>query len=235
MTRFFGLGAVAVVLAACGWQTRAADEKPKPGAKERFDHVVREDVFAGFKGDEKALERGLKACDDELAKDPKNAEAMVWRGAGRVFQAGQLFQAKKQADGLKAWTGGLKDMDDAVKLEPKNVGVRIPRAAVLMPTSRAVPAAMAKGLLETVRGDFEAIYELRKNDLDKLGTHPKGELRMGLAEVYRRLDQADKSKAQLDAIVKELPDSKYEKRAKEWLAAKPDAILAHNCIGCHTK
>ena len=96
-------------------------------------------------------------------------------------------------------------------------------------------AAMAKGLLETVRGDFEAIYELQKNDLDKLGTHPKGELRMGLAEVYRRLDQADKSKAQLDAIVKELPDSKYEKRAKEWLAAKPDAILAHNCIGCHTK
>jgi hypothetical protein len=234
MTRILGLTAVAVALTACGWQTRA-DEKPKPDPKGRFDLVVREDLFAGFGGDAKALERGLTACDEALAKDPKNAEAMVWRGAGRVFQAGQLFQAKKTADGLKMWTSGLKDMDDAVKLEPKNVGVRIPRAAVLMPTSRFVPGEQAKPLLETVRGDFEAIYELQKNDLDKLGTHPKGELRMGLAEVYRRLDQADKSKAQLDAVVKELPDSKYATRAKEWLAAKPDAKLYHDCIGCHTK
>lgn len=240
MTRTFGLTAAVLAVAAWGWQSPAQD-KPKPDAKaepkpaERFDLVVREDLFAGFNGDAKALERGLKACDDALAKDPKNAEAMVWRGAGRVFQAGQLFQAKKTADGLKLWTAGLKDMDDAVTLEPKNVGVRIPRAAVLMPTSRFVPGEQAKQLLDTVRGDYEAIYDLQKKELDKLGTHPKGELRMGLAEVYRRLDQADKSKAQLDAVVKELPDTKYAARAKEWLAAKPDAKLYHNCIGCHTK
>ncbi len=234
MTRLLGLTAATAMALACGWHTRA-EEPPKPDPKGRFDFVVREDLFAGFNGDEKALERGLKACDDALAKDPKNAEALVWRGAGRVFQAGQLFQAKKPAEGFQAYTAGLKDMDEAVKLEPKNVGVRIPRAAVLMPASRGMPAAMAKGLLETVRGDFEAIYELQKKDLDMLGIHPKGELRMGMADVYRRLGQADKSKAQLDAVVKELPDSKYATRAKEWLAAKPEAVLAHNCIGCHTK
>ena len=47
MTRILGLGAVAVVLAACGWQTRAADDKPKSDAKERFDLVVREDSSPG--------------------------------------------------------------------------------------------------------------------------------------------------------------------------------------------
>jgi hypothetical protein len=30
-----------------------------------------------------------------------------------------------------------------------------------------------------------------------------------------------------------LPNTKYAERAKEWLAAKPDAKLAHVCIGCH--
>jgi hypothetical protein len=201
MTRLLGLTAATAMALACGWHTRA-EEPPKPDPKGRFDFVVREDLFAGFNGDEKA---------------------------------GQLFQAKKPAEGFQAYTAGLKDMDEAVKLEPKNVGVRIPRAAVLMPASRGMPAAMAKGLLETVRGDFEAIYELQKKDLDMLGIHPKGELRMGMADVYRGLGQADKSKAQLDAVVKELPDSKYATRAKEWLAAKPEAVLAHNCIGCHTK
>jgi hypothetical protein len=43
----------------------------------------------------------------------------------------------------------------------------------------------------------------------------------------------DKSNEQLRAVEKELPDTKYAARAKEWLAAKPDAKLAHNCIGCH--
>jgi len=232
MSRLFGV--IALVIGACGWHTRAADE-PKPAAKERFDLLVRDDLFAGFNGDGAALAKGLKACEAALAKNPKHAEALVWRGAVRVFQSGPLFQAAKVADGIKLYTAGLKDMDDAVKLEPTNAGVRIPRAAVLMPASAGMPDAMAKPLWETVRGDFEAIHEFQKDDLHKLGTHPRGELRMGLADVYRKLKQADKAKAQLDAVVKELPGSKYAARAKEWLAAKPDAKLSHSCIGCHAK
>lgn len=222
-----------VVVFGSGWSILAED---KPVAKEeRFDLLVREDLFAGFGGDKEALARGIKICDEALKTNPKNAEALVWRGAGRVYLAGQAFQEKNQAEGFKLFMSGQKDMDDAVKLEPKNVGVRIPRASVLMPASGGMPAAMAKPLLEKVREDFEAIYELQKDSLDKVGTHPKGELRMGLADVYRRLGNAEKSKEQLDILVKELPDTKYSARATEWLAAKPDVKLAHSCIGCHTK
>ena len=71
--------------------------------------------------------------------------------------------------------------------------------------------------------------------LDKLGKHPRGELRMGLADAYRRLGETEKSAAQLDAILVELPGGKYAKRASEWKAADPGAKLVHNCIGCHTK
>lgn len=229
MKRWVGL--VAVV--AGGFVTEVhADEKP---SDMRFDVVVREDLFSGFRGDKEALERGLKNCEEALAKNPKNAEALVWRGAGRVFKAGQAFQAKNQAEGFKLWISGQKDMDEAVKMDSKNVGVLIPRASVLMPASTGLPPEMAKPLLEKVRQDFETIYEIQKGSLDKLGTHSKGELRMGLADVYRRLNESDKSRAQLEAVVRELPETKYGKRATEWLAAKPDAKLSHNCIGCHTK
>ena len=215
----------------------AAAEGERPADRERFDNLVREDLFAGFTGDADALERGLKNCEAALAKDPNHAEALVWRGAARVYQAGQAFSAKKSGEGFKLYSTGMKDMDDAVKLEPKNVGVRIPRASVLSAASRGMPAGMAKPLLETVRGDFETIYagQKERGDLDKLGKHPRGELRMGLADVYRRLGEAEKSAAQLDAILAELPGGKYAKRAAEWKAAEPGAKLVHNCIGCHTK
>ena len=222
---------IALLLAAA--VAAAAD---RPAERERFDNLVREDLFAGFKGDNELLERGLKNCELALAKDPKHAEALVWRGAARVYKAGQAFAAKKSGEGFKLYSSGMKDMDEAVKLEPKNVGVRIPRASVLTAASRGMSAAMAKPLLETVRGDFETIYAGQKarGDLDKLGSHPRGELRMGLADVYRRLGDADKSAEQLDAILKELPGGKYAARAAEWKAADPKAKLVHNCIGCHS-
>src|SRR5947209_5336767 len=114
---------------------------------ERFDYLVRQDLFAGFGGDEEALARGLKTCEDALAKNPKHAPALVWRGAARAFQASLKFRDNKPAEAMPLWTAGLKDMDDAVALEPNNIGVRIPRAVVLLPAARATPPAVSKPLL----------------------------------------------------------------------------------------
>ncbi len=201
----------------------------------RFDLIVREDIFAGFGGDEDALKRGENACENALKANPKNAEAMVWRGAIHVFQAGRLFGQKKPVQAIPLWTAGLKDMDDAVKLEPDNVGVRIPRASVLLPAARNTPAAMSAPLLKSVLDDFEFIYNKHAEHLDALGTHPRGELRMGLADTYRLLGKHEKSKEHLEALAEELPDTEYATKAKEWLAAAPNAKLSHNCIGCHSK
>jgi len=49
---------------------------------DRFDHVVRNDFFAGFAGDEEALERAMKVSGETLAANPEHAEALVWHGAG---------------------------------------------------------------------------------------------------------------------------------------------------------
>ena len=235
---FFVLCATAVVGIAA---VHAIDDKKPAETKKaekseeakRFDLVVREDIFAGFNGDAEALKRGIDACETELKKNPKNAEAMVWRGAGRVFQAGEMFGAGKMKDAMPMWMGGLKDLDEAVKLEPENVGVRIPRAAVLIQAGRNAPPAIGKPLLEKARDDFETIAKLQAKMLDKLGEHPRGELHMGLADIYRLLGEKEKSKEQLEAVEKALPDTKYGKRAKQWLAAKADAKLEHSCIGCH--
>jgi tetratricopeptide (TPR) repeat protein len=200
---------------------------------ERFDHAVREDIFAGFNGDAARLARGLKTCEDKLAADPKHAEALVWRGAVRVFQAGDLFQKGKVADGRKLWDGGLADMDRAVELQPNSIGVRIPRAAVLTGASAYAPPAMARPLLEKLRGDMEHSLKLHGRDWDAVGDHPKGEVRMALAYAYRRLGQPEKAKEQLERVKAELPGSRWAERADDWLKAKPDAKLTHTCIGCH--
>src|ERR1700730_8741854 len=87
-------------------------------ASERFDKVVRGDFFAGFAGDKAALDRGMKACEEKLAENPKHAEAMVWHGSGLVFLAGQAFQKGDFGTGGPLWDKGMKEMDGAALLEP---------------------------------------------------------------------------------------------------------------------
>lgn len=234
----FAFLVAATVMTTVSTGTNAFADEPQAAGTEteaRFDMVVREDIFDGFNGDAKAMKRGVAKCDEVLAKNPKHAEAMVWRGGARVFQAGVAFSSGNAGEGMKLWSSGLKDMDTAVELEPDNIAIRIPRAAVLMPASLNVPEFMAKPLLQKSKADFEKILETQKNMLDELGEHPLGELRMGLADVYRRLGEMDKSQSQLEAIKAALPDTEYSDRAEKWLAADVKQKLSHNCIGCHTK
>ena len=206
--------------------TRVGDDTPAPKAQapaERFDKLVREDFFAGFGGDEEALKRGLAKCDAVLQDTPKHAEALVWRGAARVFQASQLLSKQEMLAGMKLWSAGIRDMDEAVAIAPDYPGVRIPRAAVLLPAARNTPKSMSQPLLERALDDFQTIERLQTNQVDKLGTHPLGELRMGLADVYRLQGKQDKSREQLELIQRQLPATDYATRATEWLAAPPDA------------
>src|SRR5262245_15120454 len=52
-----------------------ASNETQSGPRERFDYLVREDYFAGLAGDQAALERAIKVCEEALAKNPKHAEA----------------------------------------------------------------------------------------------------------------------------------------------------------------
>jgi tetratricopeptide (TPR) repeat protein len=240
--RRFLVAAGAAVLVGSTFLVQA-DDKPKDAAKAvpekakmpaRFDKLVREDIFAGLRGDKEALEKGIKKCNDELAIHPKNPEALVWKGAATMFKAGQLMSDNKMADGMKLFTAAVADMDEAVKLAPDDIGVLIPRATVYIGAGRNSPPAFGKRMLETAQADFEKIYKTREKELGTLDEHSQGELRMGLADIYRLLGKPEKSKEQLEAVVKDMKDTKYAVRAQKWLEAKADAKLVHNCMGCHS-
>ena len=201
---------------------------------QRFDLKVRNDFFAGFSGDNAALDRGMKACEDALKEDAGNAQALVWHGAGMFFQSGQAFQAGDSQKGMDLYQRGLKEMDSAATLAPDDVGVRIPRGATLLTGSRGMPPEMARPLIEKGLGDFEHTLDLQGDYWSTLGSHPRGELLFGLAEGYSRVGNQAKAQSYFERIQKELPDTPYAKRAAIWLETKSLPRSQTGCIGCHT-
>ena len=203
--------------------------------QQRFDHVVRGDFFAGFAGNAEALDRAMKVTEAALKENANHAEALVWHGAGLFFQSSAYFQKQDMAKGMELYGRGMGEMNKAVALEPKNIGVRVPRAAVLSAGARNMPPHMAKPLWESVIDDYYTVYQMQEKNMDQLGTHPKGELLFGLADTFSRLGATEKADFFFGELQKQMPNTPYAKRAAIWFETKQPLPAAQvNCIGCHT-
>lgn len=219
-----GLIAALALVATTGAQTR----------RERFDMVVREDLFAGFAGDAVRFERGMAACEQQLAQDPDHAEALVWHGSGLAFRAGQAFATGDTRTGIPLWANGLDEMNRAVALAPDDVGVRIPRGATLLGASRNMPPGMARPLVETGLADYERTLALQAATFASLGDHPKGELLFGLAEGYGRLGQPVQAKKYFERLVNDAAGSGHVRDARQYLETGTLApVTGLGCVGCH--
>jgi hypothetical protein len=205
-------------------------------AQPRFDLKVRNDFFAGFGGDAAALERGMKACEDVLAQNRRHAEALVWHGGGLFYMSGQLFRNGDPAKGMELYTRGRKEMDDAVAMEPGNIGVLIPRGATLLAASRAMPSGdQANKLLTQGLLDYERVYALQSSYFDTLSGHAQGELLFGLAEGFLRAGNEARARQYFEKLVAAGPDCGHYAEAKAWIeTGKLDSKRAA-CTGCHVK
>lgn len=228
---WFTIAAGALVL---GLMTAPGRSQDTPASKARFDHLVRNDFFAGFSGDREAFLRAMRVAEETLKEDPKHAEALVWHGAGLFSMSGRAFQSGEMEKGQELWERGLAEMDEAVKLRPDTPATRIPRGAAMLTASRFVPEERKAALLERGIADYGHMYEVQKGALATMAAHPKGELLMGLADAYDRTGQKEKSKEMLTRVVNEMAGSVYGERAEKWLAEGTLPVTQRNCIGCHT-
>jgi tetratricopeptide (TPR) repeat protein len=199
----------------------------------RFDLLVREDMFAGFDGDEDAFDRAIALCERRLAENPNDAEPLVWHGASLMFRAGRAALAGGREQSAAFSRQALGEMARAVALAPDVVGVLVVRGAVLLRAGKEMPdGPVAREYLRIAMGDLEKALRLEQPYFATLSTHGKGELLGALAEGWSRLDETESSRAYLTRLVAELPDTKYAAAAKARLADPADR-RAITCVGCH--
>ena len=201
-------------------------------AQERFDYEVREEMFRAFGGNEAALQSAMATIEAKLKEHPDHAEALVWRGAARNWLAGRALEAvTRRARDLSA--AGMADMDRALALEPSNIGVLVPRAAVLLAVARNQrDAARMRDLAGQSAANFESALALRRNAFHNLGQHNRGEYLSGLAESWALAGNKGSAEGYLRRILAELPNSVYAERAAAKLA-NWDERRPLNCQSCH--
>ncbi|HEY0480441.1 MAG TPA: hypothetical protein VGD37_23135 [Kofleriaceae bacterium] len=218
---------------------RAPAPAPAPVAARRspehasgFEYQVRSDFFDGLRGDTAALDRAVKVCEDALARQPDHAEALVWHGAGMMARARLAFGAGDRATGMKRYQQGLAEMDRAVALAPDQVGVRIPRGAVLLVVAAFVPEPEKSRLVARGVSDYEVTLARQAPRWSALTLHAREQLLYGLTDGYAVLGQADKAQATYQRMMADAAGSELLPRAKARAAGEP-VDGAAPCGACH--
>lgn len=202
-------------------------------AQERFDYAVRDDMFRAFGGNEAAYKSAMLTIEEKLKAEPDHAVALVWRGAGLYFKAGQAFGTGDVASAETLAKAAMADMERASKLEPTNIGVLIPRSAVLLVAARNQrDVDRTRDLATRAAAGFETAMAIRQGAFAQLGQHNRGEYLSGLAESWALAGHRDKAEGYLRRILAELPNSPYAERAAAKLADWNDPRPL-NCQTCH--
>ena len=205
------------------------------GAQEpqRFDEKVRELFFAGFAGNQDALQRGMAMCEETLAADPDHPGALVWQASGWFYQSSFAFAEGDPETGMALYNNAVAQFDRAVALAPNSLETLIPRAAVYLSVAPYVAHAPTRNqLLETVVGDYTKVLELRAPVFRSLTVHSRGELLGAMAEALWLLEKRDEAGVYLDRMIAELPDSPYALMAQQQLD-DPETRAQLTCLGCH--
>ena len=200
---------------------------------DRFDHLVRADFFAGFRGDTARLARGMKLCEEALAANADHPDALVWHGAGLMFLAGEAAVRQDTETARERARRGEAEMDRALTLAPDSLSVILVRAVVLSASApRVSDRARGEVMQRAAVVGFEKALAMQTPYLEELSEHSRGELLGGLAEGWARLGDTEKSRAYLNRIAAELPETRYAARAKAWLEDGPQAGPM-TCLTCH--
>jgi len=224
---------LAIAAFALGLVASLRSESPTNGSG--FNSELRDLYFAAFNGDTKAMETANKRAAERLAANPKDADAIVWHGAGAFFSCGQAFQAGDMETGMDLYRKGLDEMARAVELDPGNAGVRGVRGAILMQATLHMEGNPETGqLIETALSDYERLYDEQKSTLDKLDTHSRGELLFGIADGNRRLGNTEKAREWFKRIASEMKGTPYQTRADTYLQTGTLSVEESSCQGCHT-
>lgn len=233
---FLALGFFGIMSSYPPMPTGVQAGQVKPGPAVRFDELVRNDFFAGMMGDKERLDRGMTFCEEILAKDPKHADALVWHGGGLLTRAANAYRKGDPTLGDKLWNSGLKEMNDAVALQPDNMGVKIGRSATIIGVAQSgwdSTDSESRTLLESALVDYEKIYQWQKPSFSKLSSHSRGELLFGLASGWSILGNHEKARYYLSLIAQECAETEYESEARRWIKSKPGTVIQHDCMGCH--
>jgi hypothetical protein len=203
-------------------------DKPAFDPRLSVHTLVREDVFAGFMGNDMArLDKGeenLRLLLKERPAASKSVEA--WMAGIELYRAALAYEKKDTAAFAAHFSKG-KEMLVRGGVAPITGGMAMVVADRMPQTERAA-------LWDLSYTAFREILKEQGASLEKMPLHFKGELLAGLAQSAYRTNRTEEGAQYIEKMIALLPGTAYEARARR-VKENPELAskVALGCQSCH--
>jgi len=200
--------------------------------------LVREDVFAGWRAnDMERYARGEKNIDLLLEQRPgERAELLAWKGGTKLYRGLLALEAGKNEEFEDYYQATLELFAEAKKLSPQHPAVAAIVGGSYVLFGDRLPEKYQAAAWAAGYDNYQILWKLQGRAVDRLPLHIRGELLAGLAQSAQRTGRKEQLDEYLDKIIEVLPDTGYERVAKQW---KADPVAAGksniSCKSCHSE
>lgn len=215
--------------------TAQSPEPPLSDTRLTVHTLLREDVFAGFMGNDMArFERGERNIE-QLLKDRPNQRGylLAWRGATTLYRAVLAHEAGNKEEFLKQFEASRAAFAEATKLLT-DVGVVATTGGSLAIFADRLPEPYRAQAWADSYAHYATLWKMQAAVVEKLPVHHRGELLAGLAQTAQRTGRTAEMNEHLDRMLVLMPGTPYEATAKQWKADPASAATSKlTCKACH--
>jgi tetratricopeptide (TPR) repeat protein len=213
-------------------------QSPAPLSDSRLsvNTLLREDIFAGLMRDDmERFTRGEKNIELLLEQRPAEKPVLLaWKAGATVYRAVRAFEGKRSAEFDKRYREALSLFAEAKKLGPKDLGVIAVMGGTYGFFGDRLPKEHRGAAWSQAYESYQMLWKQQAPFVDKLPVHLRGELLAGLAQSAQRTGHTKEADQYLDKILALLPDTPYERIAKDWKQNPASASRTRlTCQTCH--
>jgi hypothetical protein len=198
--------------------------------------LVREDIFAGFMGDNLArLERAERNIDQLLTNRPgERANLLAWKAGATTYRAVRAHEAGNAAEFDRLFAQARAGFAEAAGLTSGNDGVAAITGGTMAVFGDRFPDAHQAVAWSLAYDNYSLLWKQQGANIEKMPVHFKGEVLAGLTQSAQRTGRADEVSAHLDRMLTLLAGTRYEPVAQQWKADPSSAATSNlTCKNCH--
>ncbi|GAB4371149.1 MAG: hypothetical protein OHK0021_13830 [Bryobacter sp.] len=198
--------------------------------------LVREDLFAGLLGNDRARLEAAVATLDQVAPFENQPRVLAWRFAAEMMRAVWTHEDGKPTDFRRHYALAMTYIDQCRATAKGQDSILPPifEGATYAVVADRLPENLRAGAWDISYQSYKALNQIEALRLERLPVHMKGEILAGLALATQRTNRTAELSAALEAVITRLPNTPYSRAAEAWRKNPESAAKVRiACLTCH--
>ena len=230
------MSTLVLLLITIGAAKAQSPEPPLSDTRLTVHTLVREDIFAGFMGNDMVRFARAERNVEQLLKDrpDQRGNLLAWRGGAKMLRAVLAHEAGNSGEFLKHLEEARAAFAEASQQTSGNDGAAAITGGTYVVFADRLPEPHRATAWADAYSNYSLLWKQQGPAIDKFPVHHRGEVLGGLVQSAQRTGRTEEMAQHLERMITLMAGTPYEATAQQWKADPASAATTRvTCKNCH--